>query len=215
MCSLGLSVGFITKLPPLLRTRQILLQMRPLTGRCRVFFSLETIVLCGIPVKEFAVHKTCFSCSLIQAHKLSWQGAKIYKFYKLQISTMMRWTNKKITNPSQLACTFLQNGLNNRNTNTNATKLWTFPTQTVNSVTFHPCDNIFEENRKLLSNSLHLPSEEAVASDNPPFICKIFVSLHLDPQDIKTRNLSSMISLLFKRIKMVSKFQSLCSRILL
>ena len=97
MCSLGLSVGFITKLPPLLRTRQILLQMRPLTGRCRVFFSLETIVLCGIPVKEFAVHKTCFSCSLIQAHKLSWQGAKIYKFYKLQISTMMRWTNKKIT----------------------------------------------------------------------------------------------------------------------
>ena len=45
------------------------------------------------------------------------------------------------------------------------------------------------ENRKLLSNTLHPPSEEAVSSDNPPFTWKMFVSPHLDPQDIKNQKI--------------------------
>jgi len=49
--------------------------------------------------------------------------------------------------------------------------------------------NMIFENRKLLSNTLHPPSEEAVSSDNPPFTWKMFVSPHLDPQDIKNQKI--------------------------
>ena len=45
------------------------------------------------------------------------------------------------------------------------------------------------ENRKLLSNILHPPSEEAVSSDNPPFTWKVFVSPHLDPKDTKNQKI--------------------------
>ena len=40
-----------------------------------------------------------------------------------------------------------------------------------------------------MSNSLHPPSAEAVSSDHPPFTWKMFVSPHLDPQDIKNQKI--------------------------
>jgi len=62
--------------------------------------------------------------------------------------------------------------------------------------------NIIFENRKLLSNSLHPPSEEAVSSDHPPFTWKMFVSPHLDPQDIKNQKIVLKDFLSLQRMKM-------------
>ena len=121
---------------PLLCTRQVTVQMWPSTGHCRVPRSPFTqLFWVGYLWRNVLYTKHFFATSLIQALKLGWPGSQNIQNVRCYKYQSAPWWNEQIKNKQAYYKPLTYDKLTHTSRN--------ILTQTVYSVLFHPCNNIF------------------------------------------------------------------------